>query len=975
MAENNNTTGLSPRQTLNGQRLLRISGSAIKICTWNVNTMYQAGKIHNAIEEMDRLKIDILGISEMRWPNSGKCEIRDHTVHYSGIKDGKHQHGVGVIVNKKISKFVKNFVPISERVLLLQIDCAPMSVNVVQVYAPTADSSDEEIESFYEDLIHVIKSIPKKDLTIIMGDFNAKVGKGRVGEIVGPYGLGERNERGDRLCNFCEEYQMVVTNTFFKLHPRRLYTWKSPKDSPNQIIRNQIDYIMINKRFRNSVISVKTYPGADIASDHNPLVGVIKARLKIMKQKTNTKYDWKKLKNPTIQSKIREELKDKFKVNEMSHENKKELEKLEKTIETTSQTHLKNENEKKKEWMTDEILKLMQERRKVKNTDASKYRRLHFKIKEEIRMAKEAWAQQKCEEIEKLQNQHDHFRLHQKVKETAGIYRSRIIGKIVDNHDKVVIDKKQRLEIWGKYIEELFEDNRPTPLDTPIDEESGLSITESEVQNAIKHMKDGKAPGPDSFRSEFLKLMDEEGIRWLTKMFNRIYDSGEIPQEWLKSEFIILPKKPGAKSCGDYRTISLMSHLLKVFLKIIHKRIYRMCEEGLTETQFGFRDALGTREALFAIQVLFQRCRDVNCDIFACFIDYQKAFDRVQHGKLIKILQQLGLGGKDRRIITNLYWNQVAHVRVEGDVSEELEIRRGVRQGCVLSPLLFNVYSEKIFEEALYELDEGILVNGERLNNIRYADDTVVFADSMEGLQRLMDRVVESSSKYGLDLNINKTKYMIISKNTLPARRLIVKNEEIKRVGQYIYLGTVINDQWDNSQEIKCRIEKARSAFVRMKTLFTSRDLTLDTKVRLLRCYVFSVLLYGVETWTLTEASCKKLEAFEMWLYRRMLRISWKQKKTNHEVLQRMKKETEIMKTVKIRKLQYLGHIMRNPDRYGLLQRILQGKVVGRRSPGRRRISWLKNLRTWFASTTTGLFRAAVNKVLIARMVANIQSG
>ena len=135
------------------------------------------------------------------------------------------------------------------------------------------------------------------------------------------------------------------------------------------------------------------------------------------------------------------------------------------------------------------------------------------------------------------------------------------------------------------------------------------------------------------------------------------------------------------------------------------------------------------------------------------------------------------------------------------------------------------------------------------------------------------------------------------------------------------------------------------------------------------------MLFYGVEAWTLTEVSARRLEAFEMWLYRRILRVSWRDRVTNVEILRRMNKGKEVLDIVKVRKLQYLGHIMRNENRYVLLQKILQGKVYGARGPGRRRISWLKNLRTWFNQSTTQLFKAAVSKVRIAIMIANIRIG
>lgn len=138
-----------------------------------------------------------------------------------------------------------------------------------------------------------------------------------------------------------------------------------------------------------------------------------------------------------------------------------------------------------------------------------------------------------------------------------------------------------------------------------------------------------------------------------------------------------------------------------------------------------------------------------------------------------------------------------------------------------------------------------------------------------------------------------------------------------------------------------------------------------------MRCYIFSVLLYGVETWTLTQSTSKKLEAFEMWCYRRMLKIPWIDKIRNEEVLERLKKEREVLATVKKRKLEYFGHVMRG-EKYEIIKLILQGQIEGRRNAGRRRHSWLKNLRDWFNCPTTSLFRAAASKVKIAIMIANL---
>ncbi|CAG9833668.1 unnamed protein product [Diabrotica balteata] len=136
----------------------------------------------------------------------------------------------------------------------------------------------------------------------------------------------------------------------------------------------------------------------------------------------------------------------------------------------------------------------------------------------------------------------------------------------------------------------------------------------------------------------------------------------------------------------------------------------------------------------------------------------------------------------------------------------------------------------------------------------------------------------------------------------------------------------------------------------------------------------FPILLYSVEAWTLTETLTRKLEAFEMWGYRRILRISWTEHVTNIEVFQRIGKETNIANTIKQRKLEYLGHILRH-DKYRLLQLIVQGKIDSKRGPGRRRYSWLQNLRKWFGLTSFELLRSAANKIRIAMLIDNVCNG
>ena len=155
----------------------------------------------------------------------------------------------------------------------------PFNITVIQIYAPTSNAEEAEVEWFYEDLQNLLELTPKKDVLFIIGDWNAKEGSQETSEVTGKFGLGNegRNEVGQRLIEFCQENTLVIADTLFQQHKRRLYTWTSP-DGQHQ---NQTDYIPCSQRWRSSIQSTKTRPGADYGSDHELLID--KSRLKLKK--------------------------------------------------------------------------------------------------------------------------------------------------------------------------------------------------------------------------------------------------------------------------------------------------------------------------------------------------------------------------------------------------------------------------------------------------------------------------------------------------------------------------------------------------------------------------------------------------------------------------------------------------------------------------------------------------------------------
>ncbi len=504
------------------------------------------------------------------------------------------------------------------------------------------------------------------------------------------------------------------------------------------------------------------------------------------------------------------------------------------------------------------------------------------------------------------------------------------------------MDKDEVLNRWSEYIEELFYDERG---EKPLIKKNieGPEIMKAEVKHALNRMKHGKATGPDNIPAEAIESLEDLGIDMVTKLLNAIYDTGAIPTEMSKSVFIALPKKTGATECELHRTISLMSHMTKILLRILMQRMKNKVRPEIANAQYGFMEDRGTRNAISTLNRLIERSVEVQKDIFLCFIDYSKAFDKVKHEELFNILQSLDIDGKDLRVIRNLYWEQTAAMRVDGDISEYKSIRRGVRQGCILSPDLFNIYSEMVLRE-IGDL-EGIKVGGVNINNLRYADDTVLLADSQDKLQAILDKVVTASEEKGLSLNVKKTECMVASKKkTAPRCILHSKGEKIKEVSSFNYLGSTITTNGKSEAEIKRRITMAKNSFMKLSPVFKNRNIRQTTKLRILQAYVWSILQYGCESWTLKRSLERRIEAAEMWLLRKMMRIPWTVKMTNVQVLRLANTKRYLLRNIRKRQLQFVGHICRKRD---LEHLALTGKLEGKKSRGRQRETFITSLNRW----------------------------
>ena len=259
-----------------------------------------------------------------------------------------------------------------------------------------------------------------------------------------------------------------------------------------------------------------------------------------------------------------------------------------------------------------------------------------------------------------------------------------------------------------------------------------------------------------------------------------------------KVSFHSIPKKGNAKECSIYCTIALISQASKVVLKILQARLQQYVNHELPDVQAEFRKGRGTRYQIANIHWIMKKAREFQKNIYFCFIDYAKAFDCVDHNKLWKILKEMGIPDHLTCLLRNLYAGQEATVRTGHGTTDWFQIGKGVCQGCILSPCLFNFYAEYIMRNAgLEEAQAGIKIAGRNINNLRYADDTTLMAESKEELKSLLMKVKEESEKVGLKLSIQKTK--IIASGSISSWQ--IDKETVGKVADFI-LGLQNHCRW-----------------------------------------------------------------------------------------------------------------------------------------------------------------------------------
>ncbi|KAI8503757.1 hypothetical protein Bbelb_187280 [Branchiostoma belcheri] len=975
--------------------------TTIKIGSWNTRTMYETGRTAQVAKEMRSYNISLLGLSETRWLQAGQLRLASgETLLYSGhTEDGAfHSEGVAFMLAPEAQRALIGWEPVSSRIITAKFATKKSNINlhVIQCYAPTNDAEEERKDAFYQQLQAVLDRRRNKDITILMGDLNAKIGSDNTGyeEVMGKEGLGKMNENGERFTDLCSLNQLVIGGSIF-MHKRiHKATWRSP----DHITENQIDHMCISQKFRRLWSDVRVMRGADVSSDHHLLVMSLRLRLKKYSTTTNSrrKYNVGLCMDKDIQTSFKLTLSNRFQaLQEVFKEEDPDIENQWQQIKegylVTCEDILGRKKQHHKEWISFNTLQKL-DKRKQKKAELSTSR-----TRSEKRKAQEAYTVADKDVKKSIKkDKREHFdSLAKQAEEAAGrgnlrdlyMVTRKLAGKFQQS-DKPVKDKQgnplttteEQLKRWAEHFGELL--NRPAPEAPPdippADAELPINTgkpTKTEIKKAIMSLRNGKSAGPDDIPAEALKADVGSSTNILHSLFSRIWEEEQVPQDWREGTLIKLPKKGDIVNCNNYRGIMLLSVPGKVFNRILLERMREAVDAKLRDEQAGFRKNRSCADQIATLRIIIEQSLEWNSPLYINFIDYEKAFDSIDRNTLWKILRHYGIPEKIISLIQSTYKDMSCRVLHAGQLSESFEVTTGVRQGCLLSPFLFLLVIDWIMKTTTTGRRNRIQWTlWSQLEDLDFADDLALLSHNHRQMQDKTTTLDTTSNSTGLRISKKKTDVMRI--NTTSNTPVTIGGVPVKEAESFVYLGSVVDQQGGTDRDVTTRIGKARAAFVMLRNIWAARGIRIATKLRIFNSNVKSVLFYGSETWRTTKATQHRIQTFINTCLRRIYRIRWTDRISNIELWDRAglkTAETQILQ----RKWGWIGHTLRKPPS-SITHQALTWNPQGKRKRGRPRNSWRRDTEEEMrriANSWEDLRKAAQRRVKWRAIVGGLCSG
>ena len=895
------------------------------LATFNVNSLLKVGKLKTLINYLREKKIIITALQETRYTDEHHFDSEGFRI-LKG-KPGKRvaknipQFGTGFIVSKNIVNSIVEFKSINERLSILNIKSANKVYSIVNVHAPTNEKNrtqKEETEQFWQQISRTLDEIPPKNTTILLGDFNAQIGKERKHiSIVGKFPAHERtNANGERLISLCREYNLVLKSTFFKKLPRKQTTWVSPNPICGE---KQLDHVAISRQSAPEVLNVKVAKSAGLDSDH--YLSTIKLKIRPTFRKKSQyqpkKFDLQKLVAENNFKKI------------LETKTPNTWEQLQNDIIQTAEETILLKKKRKHAWWNEECDELIQKRQRAWNIwNGNKNVRNRANLIEARKCAAKGLKRVKMQQMKehlmaieldfKLNNTRDFYKTF---KNNLRKYTPPSIQFTDPKTQNIAYSNTENCRILAEYFKELHTCDPPKDkftfdIQNPTQPDS-KPPTIGEIKEIIKQLKNNKAPGEDNIVAELWKYSSDNMISCLEKILKDIWETSSLPSEWTSALIHPLHKKGNKKDPNNYRGISLVPVTYKILSKALLNRAEGILDQQLGEYQAGFRKGRSCSEQILNLKNIIEMRKIRNLKYVVTFVDFRKAYDSLDRNTLINILRELGLDNKTTEIIEATLTNTTSKIKFMGELSDPFEIKSGVRQGDGLSPLLFNCALEKVVREWRNAIDTKGISLGRNPNKITidclaFADDMALITDSLENAQKQIKELQKQAAKVGLQISFEKTQFMTNISDA--PQNLKIHTNTISKTNCFKYLGELITNNTKEKIAIESRIQKMERAFCMTKNTYNKKTLSWNTKLRHYQTVVRPETLYAAETLKLTRmGDLEKLEKVERRILRKILGPLQKSNteyklRPNRELYLKVEKLVDVMKR---KRMQFYGHIYR----------------------------------------------------------------